>query len=79
MTMNGNYHFNRFYAQERINARLHEASSQRQARQGRKKNDTGAVIGATVVRASAWASRVADQATYTMKALGEARVAPFRH
>jgi len=45
--MNGNYHLNRFYAQERIDARLQEAKRHRLVRHNRQDNVLGFVSSAT--------------------------------
>ncbi len=76
--MNGSYHLNRFYAQERIDARLNEAESHRLARRTREENKVGFVIGAAAARASNWIGRAASQVAQILEALGEARVAAQR-
>ena len=73
--MNGNYHLNRFYAQERIDARLNEAERQRLARHTRQGSKVGLVINMATAKASNWIGRVASQAAQILEALGEARVA----
>jgi len=70
--MNGNYHLNRFYAQERIDARLQEAQRHRQVRNSRQDSPFGFVSNATT-RAGSWIGRAA----HSLQALGQARLAPF--
>jgi len=70
--MNGNYYFNRFYAQERIDARLQEAKRLRLVRHNRQDSLLESAIGITT-RASKWTSRAA----HSLQALGQARLAPF--
>jgi hypothetical protein len=75
-TMNGNYHFNRFYAQEKINVRLHEAESHRLARQGKERDGFGFMI-AGAGQVANWIDRATDQAAQSLQKLGQARVAPL--
>jgi hypothetical protein len=75
--MNGNYHLSRFYAQERINARLQEAQSHRLTRHGKRKNDFGLALLAVAGQVAGWIGRVSDQAARSLEKLGEARVAPL--
>jgi len=74
--MNGNYHLNRFYAQERIDARLQEAKRHRLVRHNRQDNVLGFVSSATT-RANSWVGRAASRAAHSLEALGQARLAPF--
>lgn len=76
--MYSSYQLNRFYAQERIDARLNEAKSHRLARRTGEENDAGFLIGVAVVRVGNWIVRVTSQAAQLLEALGEARVAAQR-
>ena len=76
--MNGNYHFDNFYAQERINDRLTEAKSRRLASHAKDENGIGFAFGGAVSRVFGWADLAADWAAQSLEVLGEARVASWQ-
>ncbi len=73
--MNGNYEFNRFYAQERVNAQLKAAEAHRQARSTRV--GYGETLTGAATRAYSWLGRVTSQAAHSLETLAQDRVAPF--
>jgi hypothetical protein len=74
--MNGNYQLNRFYAQEKVDARLREAEYHRLSRRARPENSFGFVI-AAANRAANWFGRATDQAVQSLEKLGQTRAAPL--
>jgi hypothetical protein len=72
--MNDNYHFNSFYAQERISAQLKAAESHRLAQQA---NGDSRIL-ATAGRAYDWVGRLSSQLAHSLETLGEFRIAPFQ-
>jgi hypothetical protein len=70
--MNGNYHLNRFYAQERLAARYQEAENHRLARQGKKEGYFKSVI-AAAARSGRLIGRVYSRAGQSLGKLGESR------
>jgi hypothetical protein len=69
--MNGNYQFNKFFAQERTNAHLKAARAHRQAKKANSASGPGNVRSA-VSRVYLWTGWVINQTALGVKRLGKA-------
>ena len=75
--MNGNYQFNKLFAQEKMNAHLKAARAHRQARKANSDSGHRGIVkiaAANTVRVYRWTGRVMNQLAQGVGRLGKANV-----